>query len=133
MCEKRRFFRPFLPPHVADLLLQIQWIPRSPVMTHFKFLIPAIALVALMAAAPANAPGRGRVVGHAAPRVVASRVVGPRVVPIRPYIYRPGVSLGFYSGYPYYYGLYGYPVYGYPYGYPVYGYAPYGARAYGGV
>lgn len=65
--------------------------------------------------------------------MVGPRVVGARVVPVSPYFYRPGVNLGFYYGYPYYYGLYGYPFYGYPYGYPVYGYAPYAAQGYGGV
>ena len=70
------------------------------------------------------------------------------VVPSRPYSrpyyyrsYRPSVNLGFFYGYPGYYGSYryGYPAYGYypgysgwapPYGYGVRGYA---GRPYGGV
>jgi hypothetical protein len=58
----------------------------------------------------------------------------------RPYYYpryRPGLSLGFYSGYPYYGGYpyaFGGPYYG---AYPAYGYPGYGAfvpyAAYGGV
>jgi hypothetical protein len=54
------------------------------------------------------------------PRVIAPRLVG--VVPYRPYFYpyRPGVTFGFYSGYP---ARYGYPaVYGYPYVYNSFGY-----------
>jgi hypothetical protein len=58
-----------------------------------------------------------------APRVISPRGFGR--VPYRPYsYYRPGISLGFYAGYPY--GYYGYPSYGY-YGYPYSHYgAPYG-------
>jgi hypothetical protein len=61
-----------------------------------------------------------------------------RVVPYRPYFYRPGFGLGldWYYGYPYGFYPYGYySSFGYPYGYPYpAGYigATYG-RAYGGV
>ena len=78
------------------------------------------------------------------PRGPVARVVRPSVVtvvPYRPYVYRPGVSLRFYYGSPYYYAPYGFPYayrYGYPYyGYPSYGYPTYGyglaVRPYGGV
>ena len=95
---------------------------------------------------------RGSVRGGGGPRVVSPRVIvrAPyRSYYYRPY-YRPGISLGFYAGYPFYgYGSYGYPYgyygrpygyygspYGYGYGYPAsyghgYGYG-YG-NAYGGV
>jgi hypothetical protein len=101
--------------------------------------------------APASAQRRGgTVAGRAVPRAtVAPRFISPRIigsVPYRPYFYpyRPGISLGFYAGYP---GFYGYP-YGYPYGYYGYGSGygyPYGyyppagylamapGHAYGGV
>jgi hypothetical protein len=87
-----------------------------------------LLMVALAVAVPASAQRRGGVTaGRSAPRaVVAPRIVSPgivRAVPFRPffYPYRPGISLGFYAGFP---GFYGYP-YGYPYGYYGYGY-PYG-------
>ncbi len=117
----------------------------------------AVGLVtsALAVASPVGAQPRGVARGRAVPRgAIGARVVRPsvvRVVPYRPYVYRPGISLGFYYGYPYYYGFYPYS-YGYPYGYPAYGYPGYvyggypsygyaggypsygyGARAYGGV
>ena len=110
--------------------------------------IPLIctAVVCLAAATDASAqgrrgPSRGVAVGRAAPRIYApSRVYGPgryygspRIigrVPYRPYYYgyRPGLTIGFYSGfgygYPYYYGYpYAYGRYSYGYGY---GYGPYG-------
>ena len=98
----------------------------------------------------AGRPSGGGAVGRAVPRVYAPRApitrgyyltrFGPRIVnvfPYRPYFYpyRPGLTVGFYSGYgyPYRYGYSGYPYnsyYGYPYssyyGYPYgsYGYAP---------
>jgi len=76
-----------------------------------------------------------------------------RVAPLsRPFYYyrpyRPGLSLGFYYGYPWGWGslAFGYPYFGYSpyYGYPYYGayaypggyataYPGYGVRAYGGV
>jgi hypothetical protein len=107
--------------------------------------------------------GGGRTMGQAVPRGSVRgggpRVVSPRVgvrAPYRSYSYRPyyryrpGISLGFYAGYPFYgYGYYGYPYryyggpygyygyYGYPYayGYPAAGYGyGYGyGNAYGGV
>ena len=100
--------------------------------------------------------GQGRSEGRAAPRGsvsrggVGPRIVSPRVIgraPYRSYYYRPGFSLGFYAGYPYYgygypygyygspYGYYGYQGYGYPppgYGYG-YGYGYGSGHAYGGV
>jgi hypothetical protein len=98
----------------------------------------------------ADAQSRGRAVPRGSVR--AARPAVPRVhSPYRSYYYRPyrpGVSLGFYYGYPwavgpYAYG-YGYP-YGYAYGYPGYryysgvsggyygGYPGYAVRAYGGI
>lgn len=79
------------------------------------------------------------------PRIVRPPTV---VVPYRPYVYRPGLSLSFRYGYPYGYPYgyrypygysYGYPYgygYGYPsgYGYPAYGYGyGYPGRPYGSV
>jgi hypothetical protein len=110
-------------------------------MTISRLLLATGTLVTMFAsAAPAVAQGRtGVTTGHAVPRAPAARVVSPRVVgvvPYRPYFYGPGISLGFYYGYPYYYGAYPY-AYGYPwYGYPPYGYYPpyaYGVGLYGGV
>lgn len=100
--------------------------------------------------------GRGPSVGRVAPR---SPSVGtfrgntirpgfsnrslffPRYTPFaryyRPFYYRPGISLGFYYGYPYAYGYpygyYGYPYYSYPYysGYGYYGGDPYYNGGYG--
>ena len=91
----------------------------------------------------AGRPGGGGAVGRAVPRVYAPRApttrgyyptrFNPRIInvgPYRPYFYpyRPGLTVGFYSGYgygyPYRSGYYGYPYssyYGYPYG--GYGYA----------
>jgi hypothetical protein len=98
-----------------------------------RLLTAFLLVVALAVAVPASAQTRGGTeVGRSAPRgVVAPRTVSPRfvspgivrTVPFRPffYPYRPGISLGFYAGFP---GFYGYP-YGYPYGYYGYGY-PYG-------
>ena len=66
------------------------------------------------------APNRGY-----APRIISPRIIG--VVPYRPYYYgyRPGLTIGFYSGYGY-----GYPYrYVNPYAYP-YGAYPYGAYGY---
>src|SRR5262249_62202621 len=63
----------------------------------------------------------------------------PRYAPFGRYYYpyRPGISIGFYTGfgygYPYYYGYpygyYGYPYY--PYAYGSYGYSPYAYGGYG--
>ena len=82
--------------------------------------------------------GQGRSEGRAAPRGsvyrggVGPRGISPRVVvraPYRSYYYRPGFSLGFYAGYPYYGYGYPYGYYGSPYGY--YGYPGYAYRGYG--
>jgi hypothetical protein len=97
-------------------------------------LAAAACLVGTASTADAQSRGRavarGPVVGRAAPRVYApsrvyGRVISPRIVgyaPYRPYYYgyRPGLTIGFYSGF------------GYPYGYPYYGYYPYGYRSYYG-
>jgi hypothetical protein len=108
-----------------------------------------LGLAAVIAAAPSSAQAqvRGRtgsaVVGHATPLPGPSPIIaGSRGFSIFPYapFYRPGVGLGFYFGYPGYYGpyAYGYPYY-YAYGAYPYGYAPppwyigATARAYGGV
>ena len=106
-----------------------------------------------------RSPGGGRSVGSAAPRGSVRgggvRGVSPRVVVGAPYrsyygrpYYRPGISVGFYAGYPFYgYGYYGYPYryygapygyYGYPYGYGYpagygYGYGYGYGNAYGGI
>src|SRR5262245_55178454 len=102
----------------------------------YSRLFPAIAATAILLstifwAVPADAGGQrhghGRpgVGGGGRPVVVASGrpvVVAPRVVsvvPYRPYYYpyRPGLTFGFYAGYPYpyYYPYYsGYYGYGYP-------------------
>src|SRR5262245_1377790 len=106
--------------------------------------VVCLAGTATDAGAQARARGpRGPVVGRAVPRVYApSRVYSParvyagryygypRVVgyaPYRPYYYgyRPGLTIGFFTGYGY---PYGYPYYGYPYGY-----YPYGSRVAVGV
>jgi hypothetical protein len=71
--------------------------------------------------------------GYLRPRFITPRIVG--VFPYRPYFYpfRPGITVGFYSGfgygypyaYPYPYGSYGYPYDPYAsYGYGAYGYPP---------
>jgi hypothetical protein len=92
--------------------------------------------------------GGGTAVGRAAPRgtvpggIGGPRGISPRIIgraPYYPYYYRPGISLGFYVGSPFYYG-YPYGYYGYGYGYPYsyygarygyYGYPGYGYGAYG--
>jgi hypothetical protein len=130
-------------------------------MKHSKilFVIVATVVCAMVSATDAAAQRRGGgghpSAGSAAPRgggISRGTVVGPRIggrgvivgAPYRsfyrPY-YRPGISFGFYAGYPFYpwgyypYGYYGYYGYGYPwYGYPGYvapGYA-YSRGAYGG-
>ena len=79
---------------------------------------------------------RGAVVprGTAVPRrpvIVAPRIIG--AVPYRSYYYgyRPGLTVGFYAGYPYRYPYYSRYGYGYPY--PPYGYGdPYGYGYSGG-
>jgi hypothetical protein len=117
-------------------------------MAHIK-IFTALGLAAAVAAAPSSARAQVRtrsgpaVVGHAAPfRGPSPIIAGPRVFSVFPYapFYRPGVSLGFYLGYPGYYGPYGYgypyysPYGAYPFGYaPAPGYFGATARAYGGV
>lgn len=121
-------------------------------------ILVAVLAFATLAAPDANAQARrrgggsrdGGSVGRAVPRgavpgarVYAPRIVSPRIigaVPYRPYYYpyRPGLTVGFYSGYgygyPYRYGAaYGYPYYGSAYGYPYYGSSygyPYGGYGY---
>jgi len=84
-----------------------------------------LAAALVFSAAPAEAQHHGGVAaGRAATRGsgvrAAPRGVSPRVVGVRPYRpfygFRRGVTLGFYAGYPWYYG--------YPYGYYGYGYYP---------
>jgi hypothetical protein len=109
------------------------------------FILVGLAGGLLALPTTADAQVRGRAVPRGSVRAVRPR---PSVVvraPYRPYYayrpYRPGLSLAFYYGYPWYVGPYafgyGYPYYGYGYtgyGYPGYGYYPdYGVRAYGGV
>jgi hypothetical protein len=109
-------------------------------MSYVTSVSTVIAIVVCAALAPSDARAQvrrgGVVVGRASPRVYAPRVYAPRVivprvystrfvgprivgyVPYRPYYYpyRPGLTLGFYSGFGYPY-RYGYPaIYGYPYG-----------------
>ena len=88
-------------------------------------------------------PGGPRTVaprgGYYGSRYVRPRYISPRILgfaPYRPYYYgyRPGLTIGFYSGFGYGYPYaYGYPYrsydYGYGYGYP-YGYS-YGGYGYG--
>lgn len=107
----------------------------------------AVAAALALGAAPASAQSRGgAAVGRAAPRVAAApRISSPRIVggvPFRRgfYPYRPAIGLGFYAGFPGYYGYpYGYPFgyydFGFAYGYPYGGYPGYypGYSAYGGV
>jgi len=72
-----------------------------------------------------------------APRFISPRIIG--VAPYRPYYYgyRPGITLGFYSGYGYGYPYrYGYAPFGYGYGYalpPASYVAAVPGYAYGGV
>jgi hypothetical protein len=115
-----------------------------------------IALLAAPSFAVAQSRGRGDrraerrrsdngrpVQGRAVPRGTV-RTLRPQIVTVAPHYYRgyrPGLNLGFYSGYPGYYGLpygyrsgyrYGYPAYAYPgYAYPGYGYSGYGYPSYG--
>jgi hypothetical protein len=118
-------------------------------MRHTRTLILSAVLAGVLAV-PALADAQSR--GRAVPRGSVRAGRPPAVVvarPYRPYYYRPyrpGVSLGFYYGYPWYVSPYSYGYgfgygYGYPYGYPGYGYPGYGyygypgyaVRAYGGV
>src|SRR5439155_11950211 len=134
-------------------------------MTYSKLIAVVLATVVCATVFAANAgaqsrgraPGGGPTVGRAVPRgsfpraggprFFSPRVISPRVIvraPLRSFYYpfyfgyRPGISLGFFYGYPY--GYYGYPYgyYGYPYGaygYSYGGYYPagYARAAYGGV
>jgi hypothetical protein len=122
-------------------------------MRFTRTLILSAALVGGLLALPALADAQSR--GRAVPRgsVRAGRPPAVRVAPLsRPFYYyrpyRPGLSLGFYYGYPWGWGslAFGYPYFGYSpyYGYPYYGayaypggyataYPGYGVRAYGGV
>lgn len=106
-------------------------------------------LLLVPALADAQSRGRARSAPRSAPR--AGRPPAAVAAPsYRPYYYRPyrpGVSLGFYYGSPWFIGPYSYGLgyyYGYPYGYrygygyggyPAYGgaYRGYGTQAYGGV
>jgi hypothetical protein len=132
---------------------------RRLIMSYLKVVTSLGFVAALALAAPpaasAQHQSRGRAVPHQSRgRAVPRGSVRPsrppvRVAPYRPHYYRsyrPHVNLGFFYGYPGYYGGYGYrgPGYGYvPYGYgsPAYGYiAPYGygydgysGQPYGGV
>ncbi len=110
-------------------------------MRHTRSFVLALVAAGLLAV-PALADAQSR--GRAAPRGTV-RAGRPPVVVTRPYYYgpyryyrpyRPGISLGFYYGAPWYGSYaYGYPWYGYPYGASYYGsYPPYAARrAYGGI
>lgn len=115
-------------------------------MRHTRTFILVVVLAGVVAL-PALAQAQSR--GRAVPRGSVRAGRPPAVIvarPYRPYYYRPyrpGVSLGFYYGYPWYAGPYaygygypgyGYPGYGYGYGYGYYGGFPgYAVRAYGGV
>ncbi len=114
----------------------------------------ALALPPLASAQGRQGPSRGR---SSAPRDSGRAVPRESVRPSRPFVrvvpsrgyyyraYRPSVNLGFFYGYPGYYGSYAYgrpyPYAPYGYGYPPYGWAApygygydgYGGRAYGGV
>jgi hypothetical protein len=100
-----------------------------------------VAALGVVLALPAIAAAQSR--GRAVPRASVRRARPPVVVVApryRPYYraYRPGVSLGFYYGYPWSVGPHGYA---YPYGYRYYGdpgygyggYPGYAVRSYGGV
>lgn len=123
-------------------------------MTYPKLLLPVgLAVVLLSTPSLASAEGQGH--RRAVPRgsVRAVRPPVARVAPYRHYrpysyyrpYYRSGLGLGFYYGYPGFYGPYawGYPAWGYaPYAYGAYGFAPYAygiapygyvGRRYGGV
>ena len=126
-------------------------------MRYTRHLILAAVLggiVVLPTLAEAQSRGRGRAAPRSAPREGRSApregrppavVVAPSARPYYYRPYRPGVSLGFYYGSPWFIGPYSYGLgyyYGYPYGYgyggyPSYGYGSvypgYGARALGGV
>lgn len=111
-------------------------------MRHTRTLILLVALAGVLAVPTlADAQGRGRAAARGSVR--AGRPPAVAIArPYRPYYYRsyrPGVSLGFNYGYPWYIGPYasgyGYPWYGYGYGYPSYygyGYPSYGYYGYGG-
>jgi hypothetical protein len=85
------------------------------------------------------APPAGRAVPRVGPPPRAARSVS-RVYRYRPYVYRPGLRLNFYSSYgypfayPYGYSSYGYGFgYGYPYAYGAGSYRAAYRHAYGGV
>ena len=126
-------------------------------MTLNKVTVIAFVAAFALAAAPSSAQSRGQNRGSRQPprtggpaqssgRAVPRTGPVPRagrppivVVPYRSYGYRPGVSLSFRYGYPYYgYGYYPYGYGYYPYGYPSYGYGygygnVYAGRPYGSV
>ncbi len=98
-----------------------------------------LALSPLASAQGRQGQSRGRSQGpRDSGRAVPRESIRPgrppvRVAPNRSYYYRayrPSVNLGFFYGYPGYYGPY---AYGRPYGYAPYGYAPYGYSPYGWV
>jgi len=121
----------------------------KPYAKRLTILFSAVVLLAVASDASAQRGhargGGGVVVGRAVPRGVhapprvygGARFYGNRgriigVVPYRPYYYgyRPGLTIGFFSGFGY---PYGYPYYGYPYryGYGYYPYSSYGSYGYG--
>jgi hypothetical protein len=99
-----------------------------------RLLVLAAAVGSLLTVpAVSEAQSRGRAVPRGSVRPARPpAVVRPYYRP--PYVYRPGVSLGFYYGYPWYVGpsLYGYGGYGYGYGYPYSWYGGYPASPYYG-
>jgi hypothetical protein len=112
-------------------------------MRHIRIALFAAAVGGLfLMPAVADAQGRGRAVPRGSVRASRPPVaaVGPRYRPYYYRPYRPGVSFGFYYGYPWGFGPYAYG-YGYPYyygyrygyGYPAYGYPGWAVRNYGGV